>query len=97
MKDINTNIGFVGVGNLGRHAIFGLKDSYSISASDPIQNEEIKKLGISYQTIEDLCKNSDVIFLTIKPNKAEEVLNKINSKKKLFLFLEKINGYNYFE
>ena len=72
MKDINTNIGFVGVGNLGRHAIFGLKDSYSISASDPIQNEEIKKLGISYQTIEDLCKNSDVIFLTIKPNKAEK-------------------------
>ena len=71
MKDINTNIGFVGVGNLGRHAIFGLKDFYSISASDPIQNEEIKKLGISYQTIEDLCKI--LVILTIKPNKAEEV------------------------
>ena len=83
MKDFNTNIGFVGVGNLGRHAIFGLKDSYSISASDPIQNEEIKKLGISYQTIEDLCKNSDVIFLTIKPNKAEEVLNKVKELKKI--------------
>ena len=77
VKDNITNIGFVGVGNLGRHAIFGLKDSFSIIASDPIQNEDIKKLGITYQTVEDLCKNSDVIFLTIKPNKAKEVLNKI--------------------
>ena len=92
MKDINTNIGFVGVGNLGRHAIFGLKDSYSISASDPIQNEEIKKLGVSYQTIEDLCKNSDVIFLTIKPNKAEEVLNKIRDLIKDKLIISFIAG-----
>jgi len=92
VKDNNINVGFIGVGNLGRHAIFGLKNFYSIIASDPIQNEEIKKLGVSYQPIEDLCKNSDVIFLTIKPNKAKEVLNEIKDLVKNKLIISFIAG-----
>ena len=77
MKD-KINIGFIGAGNLGRHAILGLIDSYEINVSDPMQNQEILSLGITYISIEELCKNSDVIFLTIKPNISEEILSKVS-------------------
>ena len=40
MKD-KIDIGFIGAGNLGRHAILGLIDSYNIKVSDPVQNQEI--------------------------------------------------------
>ena len=61
MKD-KIDIGFIGAGNLGRHAILGLIDSYNIKVSDPVQNQEIINLGIKYLSIEQLCKDSDVIF-----------------------------------
>ena len=77
MKD-KINIGFIGAGNLGRHAILGLIDSYEINVSDPMQDQEILSLGITYISIEELCKNSDVIFLTIKPNISEEILCKVS-------------------
>lgn len=77
MKD-KINIGFIGAGNLGRHAILGLIDSYEINVSDPMQDQEILSLGITYISIEELCKYSDVIFLTIKPNISEEILSKIS-------------------
>ncbi len=77
MKD-KIDIGFIGAGNLGRHAILGLIDSYNIKVSDPVQNQEIINLGIKYLSIEQLCKDSDVIFLTIKPNISEEILSQIS-------------------
>ena len=77
MKD-KIDLGFIGAGNLARHAILGLTDSYDIKVSDPVQNQEIINLGITYLSIEQLCKNSDVIFLTIKPNISEGILSQIS-------------------
>ena len=79
MKENNKNIGFIGAGNLGRHTMNGLKDSYKIYAFDPIEAKEVLKLGVTYISLDELCEISDVIFLTIKPNKTEEILSKIKN------------------
>ena len=79
MKENNKNIGFIGAGNLARHTIHGLKDSYKIYAFDPIEAKEVVKLGVTYVPLDELCEISDVIFLTIKPNKTEEILSKIKN------------------
>ena len=79
MKENNKNIGFIGAGNLARHTIHGLKDSYKIYAFDPIEAKEVIKLGVTYVPLDELCEISDVIFLTIKPNKTEEILSKIKN------------------
>ena len=79
MKENNKIIGFIGAGNLGRHTMHGLKDSYKIYAFDPIEAKEVLKLGVTYISLDELCEISDVIFLTIKPNKTEEILSKIKN------------------
>ena len=79
MKENNKNIGFIGAGNLARHTIHGLKDSYKIYAFDPFEAKEVVKLGVTYVPLDELCEISDVIFLTIKPNKTEEILSKIKN------------------
>ena len=79
MKENNKNIGFIGAGNLARHTIHGLKDSYKIYAFDPIEAKEVVKLGVTYVPLDELCEISHVIFLTIKPNKTEEILSKIKN------------------
>ena len=73
MKENNKIIGFIGAWNLGRHTMHRLKDSYKIYAFDPIEVKEVLKLGVTYISLDELCEISDVIFLTIKPNKTEEI------------------------
>ena len=95
IKDIKT-IGFIGAGNLGRHAIEKLADEFTIFVSDPSENQKIIDLGAIYTDLDDLVKNSEVIFLSVKPNKVEEVAdqlkNILSSQLITNLFLIKISG-----
>ena len=45
IKDIKT-IGFIGAGNLGRHAIEKLANEFTIFVSDPSENQKIIDLGV---------------------------------------------------
>jgi len=56
-------IGIIGTGKIGS-AFAKIMHGFgcSIIASDPVENEELKKqINITYTTLEEVCKNSDVI------------------------------------
>ena len=50
MKGIKNNktVGFIGAGNLGRHAIEKLADEYSLLVHDPFEDQRIINLGVKY-------------------------------------------------
>ena len=81
MKEINKNktIGFIGAGNLGRHAIEKLAGEFPLLVNDPFEDQRIIDLGAKYTEIEDLADRSEIIFLTIKPNKVEEILYQLKN------------------
>lgn len=81
MKGIKDNktIGFIGAGNLGRHAIEKLANEFTIYVNDPFENQKIIDLGVEYTGLNDLVKNSEVIFLSIKPNKVEEIADQLKN------------------
>lgn len=84
---MNKKIGFIGSGNMARAIINGLiKSGKFESSSILVSNEnetslaEIKDL-FKVTTFNDnitLAKNSDIIFLCIKPNKYEYICKQIN-------------------
>ena len=81
MKEINKNktIGFIGAGNLGRHAIEKLAGEFPLLVSDPFEDQRIIDLGAKYTEIKDLADRSEIIFLTIKPNKVEEISHQLKN------------------
>ena len=81
MKEINRNktIGFIGAGNLGRHAIEKLADEFPLLVNDPFKDQRVIDLGAKYTEIDDLVDRSEIIFLTIKPNKIEEISNQLKN------------------
>ena len=81
MKEINKNktIGFIGAGNLGRHAIEKLAGEFLLLVNDPFEDQRIIDLGAKYTEIKDLADRSEIIFLTIKPNKVEEISHQLKN------------------
>ena len=81
MKEINKNktIGFIGAGNLGRHAIEKLAGEFPLLVNDPFEDQRIIDLGAKYTEIKDLADRSEIIFLTIKPNKVEEISHQLKN------------------
>lgn len=86
-------IGFIGVGNMAGAIIKSLKQNsfnFIIGGYDIIKNFNIicKELKIkAYKSNIDLVNNSDVIFLSIKPQQVSEVLTEIKTfiKNKLII------------
>jgi len=87
--------GFIGCGNLGTSLIRGLLDAGALRAEDlvasDVSDEKLRELGkFGIKTMTDnkkLVKNCDVIFIAVKPDIVESVLEetKESSKGKLFV------------
>jgi pyrroline-5-carboxylate reductase len=89
IKEIDT-IGFIGAGNLGKHAMERLAPSHKILAFDPIEDKKMLNLGVKYVDINELVNGSEIIFLTIKPNKVEEIafdISKLLSSQPVISFV----------
>lgn len=72
-------IGFIGCGNMGGaivHGIIkgGVFDASEICACD-LNQEKIKSLGVTpLDTPEEICQNSDMILIAVKPKVAPDLL-----------------------
>ena len=74
-------VGFIGCGNMGFAMLSGLISSGQVKASEVIASEKFKPskkkasdLGVAVtEENEELVKDSDVIFLVVKPYQQEEV------------------------
>ena len=97
MKEINRNktIGFIGAGNLGRHAIEKLADEFPLLVNDPFEDQRVIDLGAKYTEIDDLVDRSEIIFLTIKPNKIEEISNQLKNLLSNQLIISFIAGLKF--
>lgn len=76
------NIGFIGTGNMASALIEGFKynpKKVFVSNKTSQKAQDIaEKFSLNFcQTNEKVCKNSNMIFLCIKPNKYQEVLEEI--------------------
>lgn len=79
-------IGFLGAGNLAEAIIKGLLASKSVGASQLIASDKVSERLIHlarayevkvYSKNYEAARNADIIFLTVKPNDAKEVLTEI--------------------
>ena len=97
MKEINRDktIGFIGAGNLGRHAIEKLADEFPLLVNDPFEDQRVIDLGAKYTEIDDLVDRSEIIFLTIKPNKIEEISNQLKNLLSNQLIISFIAGLKF--
>ena len=86
------NIGFIGAGNLGEKAIIRLSDKYDIFVSDPIEKDFLKDKTKGYFSFEKTIKFCDLIFLTIKPNKLEELFQNLDLDTSSKVFISFIAG-----
>ena len=94
IKDIKT-IGFIGAGNLGRHAIEKLANEFTIFVNDPFENQKIIDLGATYTDLDGVVKKSEVIFLSVKPNKVEEVANQLKNILSSQLIISFVAGLKF--
>lgn len=94
IKDFKT-IGFIGTGNLGRHAIERLAPNFKIFAFDPVESEEVTNLGAQYTDIKEVIESSEVIFLTVKPNIADEVNSTISNFLSSQLLISFVAGLKF--
>ncbi len=85
------SLGFIGAGNMASAIIKGAVDKNIIDAKniyvydvDEAKTEELKEtVGISCsQSISDLAKQCDILFIAVKPNVMMGVLGEIQSVKK---------------
>jgi len=99
-------IGFIGMGNMGRALLKGAlnfvnKDDLCFSAnSDETKNKISGETGVSAMTNIEVAKQSDVIFLTVKPNIYDEVLDEIKDEiddKKILISVAPGVMISYFE
>ena len=86
------NIGFIGAGNLGEKAIIRLSDKYDIFVSDPVEKDFLKDKTKGYFSFEKTIKFCDLIFLTIKPNKLEELFQNLDLDTSSKVFISFIAG-----
>ncbi len=86
------NIGFIGAGNLGEKAIIRLSDKYDIFVSDPIEKDFLKDKTKGYFSFEKTIKFCDLIFLTIKPNKLEELFQNLDLDTSNKVFISFVAG-----
>ncbi len=78
-------IGFIGTGNMGTAIIKGIlnsdfNDKVSVFATDVDKNklEQISKLGVTaFDNVKEICENCKYIFLAIKPQMFDELLDDI--------------------
>ena len=72
MKEINKNktLGFIGAGNLGRHAIEKLAGEFPLLVSDPFEDQRIIDLGAKYTEIKDLADRSCLLYTSPSPRDA---------------------------
>ena len=83
---MNKKIGFIGCGNMGSAMVLGIlksgivcKENIIASCSRESSAERIKnELGIN-TTLDnkEVCNNSDIIFLAVKPYMYEKVIKEI--------------------
>ncbi|MFI3226472.1 MAG: pyrroline-5-carboxylate reductase [Clostridia bacterium] len=76
------NLGFIGTGNMASALIEGFKfkpENVYVSNKTPEKAKAIaERLSVKYcETNEEVCKNANLIFICVKPNKYEEVLTEI--------------------
>lgn len=81
----NAKIGFIGVGNIAKAIIGGIcKQDYIkpeniyIYDVDDKKYDDFSKCGVKVCAVtNDVIKNSDYIFLTVKPNNCDAVMNNV--------------------
>lgn len=88
---MNKTIGFIGAGNMARAIIGGIINSKLISSnnifvSNP-SNEKLIDLKDTYKIKitndnNEVAKSSDILFLSVKPDKYSEVIDEIKHKVK---------------
>ena len=86
------NIGFIGAGNLGEKAIIRLSDKYDIFVSDPVEKDFLKDKTKGYFSFEKTINFCDLIFLTVKPNKLEELFKNLDLDTSSKVFISFIAG-----
>lgn len=104
---MNKTIGFIGFGNMAKAIISGIKNSgsggdLSIVAADssPAALENAAGLGVCIiESNTELVKAADIIFLAVKPQVIESVLEEISSvasQDKLFVSIIAGRSLEYF-
>ena len=88
-------VGFIGCGNLGRSLINGILNAGTLQTEELVASDvsdeklgELRKFGVETTTDnKKLVEHCDVIFIAVKPDIVESVLNDIKefSKGKLFV------------
>ena len=87
-------IGFLGFGNIAKAALAGLQNKkiknieqfYASSTHYLTLKEEAKQYNIiACKTNEELIKNSDIIFLCVKPKQVEDVLENEDLENKVII------------
>ena len=79
-------LGFVGFGNMGRAIAEALINSKKVKKEDILvsvkseeSKEKLKREGFKVLPTEEVIKNSDIVFLAVKPNQVREILEKYRS------------------
>ncbi|MBE7410769.1 MAG: pyrroline-5-carboxylate reductase [Leptospiraceae bacterium] len=71
-------VGVIGLGNMGSAIFHSIKNDFKTSVYDPFQNIQ----GVSQEeNISTLSNKSDIIIVSVKPDKVFEVLKEIQSPK----------------
>ena len=63
--------------------------------NDPFEDQRVIDLGAKYTEIDDLVDRSEIIFLTIKPNKIEEISNQLKNLLSNQLIISFIAGLKF--
>lgn len=90
----NLNIGFIGAGNMSTAIINGLlNNNYKqknifIFDIDKTKAKQFSKIGVlSFQSIKELVKICDVVFLCVKPQNFSEIIDDLKQENKNKLFV----------
>ncbi|WP_392559682.1 pyrroline-5-carboxylate reductase [Orbus mooreae] len=84
-------IGFIGLGNMGSAILQGILASETVSASQfyiyDVSSEAIESLKQKYalnvlESAKEVARESDIVFIAVKPNNVNEVLTEIQKELK---------------
>ena len=80
-------LGFIGVGNMGKAVLEGLLQSGKVSnsdifvrnSSDESTSRVVNEMGAVFcRSLEEVAKNSDIVFLGVKPYLVGEVIDEVS-------------------